>query len=77
MTDTSRRDFLTRTTRVAIGTGVLSLARTNEAIASLSNMQEPWLLYVAYNAPHAPQLAGSSERSTSQPSPQKLSLQSA
>ena len=34
MTDTSRRDFLTRTTRVAVGTGVLSLARTNEAIAS-------------------------------------------
>jgi arylsulfatase A-like enzyme len=27
---------------------------TNEAIASMSTMQEPWFLYVAYNAPHTP-----------------------
>lgn len=34
MTDTTRRDFLARTTRAAVGTGVLSLARTNEGIAA-------------------------------------------
>jgi arylsulfatase A-like enzyme len=27
---------------------------TNEAIASISSMQEPWFLYVGYNAPHTP-----------------------
>ena len=27
---------------------------TNEAINSVLSMQEPWFLYVAYNAPHAP-----------------------
>jgi arylsulfatase A-like enzyme len=27
---------------------------TNEAIASMESMPEPWFLYVAYNAPHAP-----------------------
>lgn len=27
---------------------------TNEAIAAIHGMQEPWFLYVAYNAPHSP-----------------------
>ncbi|MFN0241884.1 MAG: sulfatase-like hydrolase/transferase [Planctomycetota bacterium] len=27
---------------------------TNEAIAAIDRMQEPWFLYVAYNAPHSP-----------------------
>ncbi len=34
MTDTTRRDFLARTAQATVGSGVLSLARTNEAIAA-------------------------------------------
>ncbi len=48
--------------------GVLSWTRTyattdttDDAIARLERMPEPWLLYVAYNAPHEPHMAHPAE----------------
>ena len=35
-------------------TGYATTVQTDDAIDSLATMQEPWLLYVAYNAPHTP-----------------------
>jgi arylsulfatase A-like enzyme len=38
----------------SVSTNYTTTDITDEAIAALGSMQSPWLLYVAYNAPHAP-----------------------
>ncbi|MEQ1565760.1 MAG: sulfatase-like hydrolase/transferase [Myxococcota bacterium] len=42
---------------VAVRTGYLTAETTDDALARLTVMPEPWLLYVAYNAAHSPWIA--------------------